>query len=405
MRRGIVFVLVMVILSSNVIFGEEQIWLETKVTMTSGEILKELGLIKGDENGNLNEDQLITRVEMITLLNRLKTPLNNQNYDIKNVQRFSDVPVSHWAFEEVEKAYLDAVTQGIGDGLFGTNDTVTNQQTYTFLLRIIGEGTEYRSAARKFDELGLSGSLYVGPHSNNIERGMLFKLIVNCLQYNNEGKTYIENLSFSSEAKELFNKRVEETTLVDAPAFYTFPKVQMLEFDNVNVYEGSEGFVIARERYQAKVLEYYSMFYGVEDYKRIDFEEVGNIFKSNGDITLSTKNACFYDDNVSDEDKSIVIFSSDYYLAKEGYVSSNTESGMGSNGSFYKDANYFVGEPLNHNNQLLTPMIVVAGDDKARQFMLLLMDDDGFVEGMVLSNIGGIIYGTKTTHVINQTQY
>ena len=401
MRRGIIFVLVMVMLSSNMIFGEEQIWLETKVAMTSGEVLKELGLIKGDENGNLNEDQLITRVEMITLLNRLKTPVENRIYDIKNVQRFSDVPVTHWAFEEVEKAYVDAITQGIGDGKFGTNDTVTNQQTYTFLLRIIGEDTEYMSAARKFDELGLLGNLYIGPHSRDIERGTLFKLIVNCLQYNDGGKKYIETLSFSTEAKELFNKRVEERTLVDAPDFYTFPVVNMLEFDNVNVYEGSESFVIARERYQSTAAEYYSMFYSVDDYKRIEFEEVEKIFDTDGNITILTKNACFYDDNVSDEDKSIVIFSSDYYLAKEGYVSSNTASGMGSNGSLYKDANYFVGEPLNHNNQLLTPMIIVAGDNKAMQFILLLVDEGGFVEGIVLSDLGGIIHEIQTIHVMN----
>ena len=40
-------------------------------SVDAGEILKEFGLVQGDDNGNLNEEGMLTRAEMMVVLSRL----------------------------------------------------------------------------------------------------------------------------------------------------------------------------------------------------------------------------------------------------------------------------------------------------------------------------------------------
>jgi len=63
-------------------------------SLTNGEKLQILGLIAGDNNGNLHPDAYITRQEMIAIVNRMTV---SSTYTQPTQPTFEDVPVTHWA--------------------------------------------------------------------------------------------------------------------------------------------------------------------------------------------------------------------------------------------------------------------------------------------------------------------
>lgn len=112
-----------------------------------GQLLQEIGLIKGSDNG-LQEDKEITREEMVTILVRLES--DKQGYEsfvAPQNPSFTDVPASHWAYRDIEYAYKKGLTGGIGEGKFGLKKRITYDQASLFLLRSLGyDGKEIHFA-------------------------------------------------------------------------------------------------------------------------------------------------------------------------------------------------------------------------------------------------------------------
>ena len=54
------------------------------------------------------------------------------------VERFSDVPESHWAYEPVHYFRYLNITQGVGDNKFGLGQTVKKSEFITMLVRVMG---------------------------------------------------------------------------------------------------------------------------------------------------------------------------------------------------------------------------------------------------------------------------
>ena len=59
-------------------------------------------------------------------------------YIAKKSVPFSDIDVSHWAYESVVSAYSDGIMNGVGGGRFDPNGTVTRAQVVTALWRMAG---------------------------------------------------------------------------------------------------------------------------------------------------------------------------------------------------------------------------------------------------------------------------
>lgn len=112
-----------------------------------GQLLQEIGLIKGSDKG-LQEDKEITREEMVTILVRLES--DKQGYEsfvAPQNPSFKDVPASHWAYRDIEYAYKKGLTGGIGEGKFGLKKRITYDQASLFLLRSLGyDGKEIHFA-------------------------------------------------------------------------------------------------------------------------------------------------------------------------------------------------------------------------------------------------------------------
>lgn len=97
------------------------------------EYLKDVGIMQGDDKGNFNPNQTVTRAEMATIICRM---LDETDLTVSNV--FSDVPTNHWANKYVAKAARLGIVNGYGSGLFGPNDTVTYEQAVTMIVRAMG---------------------------------------------------------------------------------------------------------------------------------------------------------------------------------------------------------------------------------------------------------------------------
>jgi len=96
--------------------------------------IRELGIMVGDENGNFNPDNTVTRAEMAVIMCKLLGETDDQSTS----NDFTDVPVDHWANRYISKAVELEFVSGYGNGIYGPSDTVTYEQALTMIVRAIG---------------------------------------------------------------------------------------------------------------------------------------------------------------------------------------------------------------------------------------------------------------------------
>lgn len=169
MRKYLSLLLFLVLMFSSTLS-----FASVSVTETHGELLKELGLVKGDSSG-LAEDRELTRGELVSILVRLKA-YENLSFTLPDKPSFSDVPKTHWAFENVEKAKAWGITTGVGDGKFGVSDKVNLQQAVTFISRLLGDEVNWNTI---LSDAKLARGIYSkeAEESKKFTRGMMFQLI------------------------------------------------------------------------------------------------------------------------------------------------------------------------------------------------------------------------------------
>ena len=98
------------------------------------EVLKAVGVMTGDENGNFNPDKLVTRAEMAVVMANL---LDLKVEDFKGASiPFTDVP--EWAVPYVAACYADGITAGISATQYGSNDSVTTAQAALMMMKALG---------------------------------------------------------------------------------------------------------------------------------------------------------------------------------------------------------------------------------------------------------------------------
>lgn len=147
--------------------------------VTYGEILFELGLINGTNEG-LQEDKEINRAQMIAIVNRLSEREGSKPFAPPAVPTFTDVPKTHWAYADIEKAYANGVTTGIGQGKFGVGNKITHQQAVTLLARVAGFDIDYANAIEEGWEIGIV--LFSDtPATANLYRADVFELMLHTL--------------------------------------------------------------------------------------------------------------------------------------------------------------------------------------------------------------------------------
>ena len=95
------------------------------------------GITVGVGGGQFDPNGSVTRAQIVTFLLRLSGfvggPVGGESLGSDS---FSDVPVGHWADEEVGWAVANGITVGVGQGRFALNRVVSRAQIVTFLFRV-----------------------------------------------------------------------------------------------------------------------------------------------------------------------------------------------------------------------------------------------------------------------------
>ena len=97
------------------------------------DVLEAVGIMIGDENGNFNPDQNVTRNEMAVVMANLME-YNVASY--KDTSPFTDVP--SWAEPYVAACWTNGITAGYSDTIYGGSDTVTTAQAALMLMKALG---------------------------------------------------------------------------------------------------------------------------------------------------------------------------------------------------------------------------------------------------------------------------
>lgn len=109
---------------------------ETVSTDYAVDTLCDLGILIGDDAGNLQLDKPITRAEYATILLRV-LGLYEDNIP-SAAPSFIDVPQTHWASGIIAHCAGMKIINGYGDGRFGPDDIVEYQDAITMLVRTLG---------------------------------------------------------------------------------------------------------------------------------------------------------------------------------------------------------------------------------------------------------------------------
>ena len=97
------------------------------------EVLKEVGIMVGDEKGNFNPEAKVTRNEMAVVMSNLMA------YNVKtyaNTSPFTDVP--EWAEPYVAACYTNGITSGYDKVTYGGSDSVTTGQAALMVMKALG---------------------------------------------------------------------------------------------------------------------------------------------------------------------------------------------------------------------------------------------------------------------------
>lgn len=107
---------------------------------TDGKVqsIVEAGILQGDDTGNLLLDDTLTRAQFVTMLARMEQWDLTEPTDMA----FSDVPPAHWAYAAITHAAALGLVNGVGDGTFQPDASVTTQQIFTVLVRLAGKESQ-----------------------------------------------------------------------------------------------------------------------------------------------------------------------------------------------------------------------------------------------------------------------
>ncbi len=100
------------------------------------DVLSDIGIVKGYEDGEYKPDKDVTRAEITSLLMRMVN-LSITGIEVPN-SYYTDVASNHWAVYDINTATDQGVIAGFGDGIFGPDRSVTYEQAVKMIVCLLG---------------------------------------------------------------------------------------------------------------------------------------------------------------------------------------------------------------------------------------------------------------------------
>mgnify|MGYP000105436721 CR=1 FL=1 len=172
----------------------------TVSTDEASQVLAALNIMVGDQNGNLNLSNNVTRAEF-TKMAVMASPLGEGVGGSTNVSPYPDVPYTHWAAPYVEAAVTAGYVNGYTNGTFRPSNQITLAEGVTILLRLLGyEDSDFTGAfpagqMSMYRSLGLNENVSASEASSVLNRQDSMYLFYNLLTAKTKaGQVYLVTL-------------------------------------------------------------------------------------------------------------------------------------------------------------------------------------------------------------------
>lgn len=166
------------------------------------QVINALGIMVGDDQGNMQLDRTVTRAEFITMA--VKASPNGDQVGESSTSPYPDVPYTHWAAGFVEAGVAAGLITGYSDGTFRPSNQITLAEGVTIVLQLLGYGSEDFSGAYPTPQMALYRSLKLDrglnaqSSSTGLSRHDAMYLFYNLLSTNDKsGTPYINSLGYS----------------------------------------------------------------------------------------------------------------------------------------------------------------------------------------------------------------
>jgi hypothetical protein len=148
-------------------------------------LLSNLGLIKGYEDGTFRPDNTITRAEVAAIMVRM---LAMEDSVESGATAFTDVAADNWASGYINVAYAQGIIKGMGDGTFAPNAEVTYEQIVKMIVCALGyepaaeqNGSYPTGYLYQASKIGLTKGV-AGTTGKAASRATVAKLVYNALE-------------------------------------------------------------------------------------------------------------------------------------------------------------------------------------------------------------------------------
>ena len=167
------------------------------------QVIGALGIMTGDENGDLNLTKNVTRAEFARMLVAAST-YKDKVSAVSNSSPFKDVPYTHWAAGYIKTAVEQGWLTGYLDGSYHPDQTITLEEAETGVLKLLGYGTSDFSGAYPYGQLALAKSLNLNEKVTATQGGTMTRQNMMYLFYNllsadtKDGQQYMTVLGYSA---------------------------------------------------------------------------------------------------------------------------------------------------------------------------------------------------------------
>jgi hypothetical protein len=169
---------------------------------TEEQTVRALGIMNGDENGNMNLANNVTRAEFVKMMVAASVYKDNAGENT-NMLLYRDVEQNHWAVGYIKVAADEGWIVGYADGTFRPNNTITLQEAASALLRLLGYTSDDLSGLfptaqmNKFIALGLSDGL-TKTQTQDLTRYDCVTIFYNLMNADTEsGSVYAKTLGYA----------------------------------------------------------------------------------------------------------------------------------------------------------------------------------------------------------------
>lgn len=165
-------------------------------------VLAVMGVMNGDERGNLNLSALVTRAEFVKMAVAASVNKDKAVYQ-SNISPYSDVPASAWYAGYVAAARDCGYVSGYLDGSFRPEQNVTLEEAVSIMLKVMGYSDEDFTMGYPASHLSLYSSLDMDKgltcsQGQAMTRENCARLIYNALTAKaKSGQIYAQELGYS----------------------------------------------------------------------------------------------------------------------------------------------------------------------------------------------------------------